>query len=182
MGVIALASKRLRRREPSGRLQREREISPTEIRRLRDAAVRGLRDPEWGTELGRLLLNGELTILQYAAGKMWREHAARYRQAIGAFPVRSISLEQGVRAHPPDPYSEAGRTIAAREREEAEAFFAAHAALVAIGMGAESSVRRLVEQDEAMAGLYDLKNARAGLSALAIYYGLTNDGKSPNVR
>lgn len=176
-GAIGMASKRKRlvtAREPNGRLQRDRHDpldTPTHIRRLRDAALRGVSDPEWGSELGRLFLERVLTEVMYAAGKRWREEAAIYRRAIGVFPVRTASLERS-RSMPADPDSEEGQKQAGRETSAAERFFEAHAVLVAAGMGAENAVRRLCEDDEALAGLYDLKNARVGLARLAEHYGL----------
>ncbi len=163
-------------REPNGRIQRERGPGPTEIKRLRDAALRGLRDPEWGTELGRLYLERALTAEMYAAGKRWRESVAAYHGAIGVFPVRTAALERG-RSTPPDPDSEGGREQAVRDRDAAEAFFAAHAALVSAGMVAENAVRRLCEDDQALCGLYELNGAICGLMALAHYYGLTERSK-----
>ncbi len=165
-------------REPNGRIQREHDLAPSEVRRLRDAALRGLRDAEWGTELGRLYLEGSLTGAMYAAGKRWREHAGDYRQAIGIFPVRSASLERGSRGTPPDPDSEEGSNQAQREANAVERFFEAHAALVAAGMGAEHAVRRLCEDDASLCGVYELNKAKDGLSALARHYNLTNQGKS----
>jgi hypothetical protein len=51
---MASRRKSLARREPNGRVQcQEPDISPGEVRRLRDAALRGLRDAEWASELGR---------------------------------------------------------------------------------------------------------------------------------
>lgn len=158
-------------RERNGRLQREQSYAPSEIRRLRDAAMLGLRDPEWGTELGRLYLQGVLTAAMYGAGKRWRDIAAQYRSAIGAFPVRSAALELG-RATPADPDSEAGRAQASRETEAKERFFEAHAALVMADIGAEKAVRRLCEEDVALGSLGELQAARRGLQRLSEYYGI----------
>src|SRR5690348_5768965 len=123
----ALASKH---RTPSGRHSRagERETAPAAIKRLREAALRQMADPQWGTELGRLNLEGAITDAMYAAGKRWAEYAAKYQGAIGVFPVRSVQPRSF--AHPPDPDSDTGREIAKREAENAEKFFAAHAVLV----------------------------------------------------
>ena len=44
-------------------------VAPAELVRLRDAVARGLRDPMWGTELGRLFLEGKLTAEEYEAVK-----------------------------------------------------------------------------------------------------------------
>jgi hypothetical protein len=156
-------------REPNGREQRHRLLSPTEARRLREAAWRGLRDAQWGTELGRLFLESSLTEQQFLAGQRWRQDVAAYHWAIDVFPVRTASLERG-KATPPDPDSEVGRKLAKRESEAIETFFAAHAILSFTG--AEKVVRALVERDEPICGVVGLRTARKGLSVLAEHYGL----------
>lgn len=163
-------------REPNGRIQRNGNPAASEVRRLRDMAVRDARHEEWGCELGRLYLEGSLTDSMYAAGKRWRENAAAYRQAIGVFPVRSAALERGSHGTDADPDSEEGQKQVAREANAAERFFEAHAVLVSVGMGAESAVRKLCEEDKSLAGMHELKNARYGLSRLADHYNLTNRG------
>ena len=171
-------------REPNGRAQREREYPPNQIKRLRDAAMAGLRDAEWGTELGRLYLNEVITSAMYAAGKRWREWAASYHHAIGVFPVRSASAELGRGGQQPDPDSDEGRKIAQREADAAERFFAAHAVLVS-DAGAEYAVRAVCERNETPAGFEALRKLRKGLLALVVHWDLTGTGKSrqtPNVR
>ena len=166
-------------REPNGRIQREeREPAPAEVRRLRDAALVGLRDPQWGTELGRLYLQGTITDSMYAAGKRWRDHAAEYRRSIGAFPVKSASLERGSLSHPPDPESTDGLKQVLRENNAAERFFEAHSVLVCMGQGTESIIRRLCEDDLSLCGMVELKKARYGLSRLADHYRLTGNEKT----
>jgi hypothetical protein len=51
-----------------------------EIRRLRDASILGMRDPMWGTELGRLLLRGKIEPEQFEAGRRWANLVAAWRQ------------------------------------------------------------------------------------------------------
>jgi hypothetical protein len=158
-------------REPNGRHQREsREPSPTELRRLRDAALRGLRDPEYANELGWLFAQHKITAEMYGAGRRWAQDAAKWRHAIGAFPVRTAALERG-HSHPADPDSPEGQEQARRDRDAAERFFDAQAVLVATGSGAERAVQALCERDEAPS-FVDLICARSGLSALATHYGL----------
>ena len=84
-----MAKTKLRQREPNGRPQRERETPPAQVRRLREAALAGLRDPQWGTELGRLLLTKAIDEAMYAAGRRWNEDAAKYRHVIGIRAVKS---------------------------------------------------------------------------------------------
>lgn len=165
-------------REPSGRPQRHRELAPSEVRRLRDAALCGLKDAEWGTELGRLYLTGAITETMYGAGKRWAEVASRYQAAIGIFPVRGPALERGARGANPDPDSDEGHKIARKEREAIEQFFAAHAVLLATG--AELLVRRLCELNDAPSGPREYGAVKRGLEALAAHWALTTKGKSEN--
>src|SRR5215470_9629640 len=141
----------LKSRTPSGQLSRagrEREFPPTQVKRLRDAAMAGLRDPEWGTELGRLYLEGTITATMYAAGKDWREKAARYVSTLGHFPVRTILVEERGDSLPPDPDTEEGRKQSRRDTAAMERFFEAHHVLLSAGRLAEATVRRLCEHNE----------------------------------
>lgn len=157
-------------RTPRGRLSeagKRRQHGPTEVKRLRDAALRRMADPEWGTELGRLYLCGSITEIMYVAGKKWRELAAKYRKAFEAFPVRSASVEMGRGGSDPDPESPAGRAQAKREAKTEEDFFKAHAVLVQVGGCAEMAVRQVCERDEGVCGIAELIALRNGLSALS---------------
>lgn len=160
----------LKSRTPSGQLSRagrEREFPPTQVKRLRDAAMAGLRDPEWGTELGRLYLEGTITATMYAAGKDWREKAARYLNTLGHFPVRTILIEGRGGSLPPDPDTEEGQKRVRREAVAMERFFEAHHVLLSAGKLAEATVRRLCEHNEGPCGMAELIALRNGLSALA---------------
>ena len=160
----------LRARTPSGQLSRagrEREFPPAQVKRLRDAAMAGLRDPEWGTELGRLYLEGTITAAMYAAGKEWREKAARYVSTLGHFPVRTLLIEGRGGSMPPDPDTTEGQKRARREAAAMERFFEAHHVLLSAGKMAEATVRRLCEYNEGPCGMAELIALRNGLSALA---------------
>jgi hypothetical protein len=160
----------LKARTPSGQLSRagrEREFPPTQVKRLRDAAMAGLRDPEWGTELGRLYLEGTITATMYAAGKNWREKAAQYVNTLGHFPVRTILAEGRGGSLPPDPDTEEGQKRARREAAAMERFFEAHHVLLSAGKLAEATVRRLCEHNEGPCGMAEMIALRNGLSALA---------------
>lgn len=164
-------------REDNGRRQREREFPPAQVKRLRDAAMNGLRGEEWGTELGRLYLENRITAEMYAAGKRWNETVAWYHQAIGAKPAKSASVEIGIGAQPADPDSAEGRKQAIREAERAERFYEAHAVLLGVPT-AERVVRNLCEQNEGPCGYAELLATRNGLFALAAHWGLTGPNKS----
>lgn len=165
-------------REQNGRAQRNREHPASQIRRLRDAALAKMSDPKWGTELGRLYLAGRISEVQFAAGEWWAEAAAKFRQAIGAFPMKSPSVELGRGGTSPDPDSDEGRKIAVREAEQAERFFEAHAVLLSAGLGAEKAVRDVCERGVCSIFESELKALRLGLLALAVHRGLTNQTKT----
>lgn len=165
-----MASSKLKSRAPSGRPTRagqSRELPPTQVRRLRDAALRGLREPEWGTELGRLYLAGKLTDSHYSAGKKWGELAYRYRQVILAPDAKPLSLEIGRGGTPPDPDSPEGRTIIDRDSAIASRFLRACAVLSEVraewGVNPLSIVRRICEDGGMICGHAELLTLRVGL-------------------
>lgn len=169
-------------REPSGRNQREPEYSPVEVRRLRDAAMTGLRDEQWGTELGRYYLFQSITHGMYAAGKWWARLAERYQQAVAVPGQKPLVLERGSRSSPPDPESQAGVAQTERDLETEEEFKDALKALTDAGPVALRVVRNLCEQDQGPDGYHEFLNLRIGLLKLAEWRDLTNRPKSPNVR
>lgn len=174
-------------KEPSGRYSRakeDREFAPAEVKRLRDAAMSGMRDEEWGTELGRLFLEGTISGKMYAAGKWWRKKAADYLSAIDA-PAPGLKpqkFEFGSLGTPPDPDSFAGKEQAKADNDAVVEFLGAHAALLGAGALAERAVRKLCEQDLAMCGAYELECVKRGLSWIANYRDLTNGQKSRHAR
>lgn len=179
-GTTTLASRR-KYRTPSGQLSRagqDREFPPAQVMRLRTAALAGLRSPEWGSELGRLFLESTITAAMYAAGRRWAEEAKGYQDAIGAVSARSGTLQRGALGHPPDPDSEEGRLVVARESKQAQKFLRARIALVGAGAPVESIVRRCCEDNEAVIGMEELSKLRTGLMRLASHWNLTTDGKS----
>jgi hypothetical protein len=167
-------------REPNGRLSRatSHEIdakSPAEIRRLRDAALAGMRDPEWATEIGRLFLDGRLAAALFEAGKHWARLAVACRAAIAApreFPRVSVFVEKAG-GHDPDPDSDEGRKQAERDRLIVAEFMEAHAVLKGAGALAESVVRNVCEDNKALVGHGQMVALNAGLSWLAQHWGLT---------
>ena len=166
-------------REPSGRRSRvvtrsTPQFAPTEVKRLRDAALAGMQNPEWGSELGRLLLAGKVEPELYAAGQHWAECATRYRHALDAPrpnppPAR---FEPKSPAAAVDPASAAGQKQTAREIAAIGALQEAHAALRTAGVLAERVVRRVCEHDEAVCGTGEFVALRRGLLALALFWGM----------
>lgn len=176
--------KALARREPNGRIQRDPPLPPpSEVRRLRDAALSGMRDPTWGTELGRLYLVGKITATMYAAGKRWGEMASLYSQALQS-PCpdpKAICFDRSGGTSP-DPDSHEGRREARRHERAVTSFIDAHAALKTHSAGSEIVVRSMCERNEMLPGHESLLRLTGGLSVLAGFWGLTDSRKSMSDR
>lgn len=175
--------KHLARREPNGRAQREPQATaPSEIKRLRDAALAGMRDPLWGTEIGRLYLAGKITATMFAAGKRWAELATKYSQALcsPSPDPRAISLDRAG-SHHVDPDSPEGRREARRHVRAVASFIDAHAALRTHSTAADRAVRATCERNDTISGHAELLALSGGLSRLAAFWGLDKSA-TPNVR
>jgi hypothetical protein len=172
------------KRESNGRIQREPQLPPaSEVRRLRDAAMSGLRDPVWGTELGRLYLVGKISAGMYAAGKRWAELAVKYSQALcsPSPDPRAICLDR-MGGSITDPDSAEGRREVRRHERAVASFLDAHVALKAVSGPAERTVRSLCERGEMLVGHASLMDLSQGLVALAGFWGLTDSSKSMSDR
>lgn len=175
--------KAMAQREPNGRIQRVRETAPSEVRRLRDAALSGMRDPLWGTELGRLYLVGKISSPMYAAGKRWGELSVKYSQALcGPCPDPKAVCFDRSGGESPDPDSYEGRKEARRHERAVTSFIDAHAALKTASTAAERIVRSMCERNEMLLGHEGLIALGNGLSTLAGFWGLTDSRKSPSDR
>lgn len=176
--------KGVKSREPNGRPQRERHDSPTEVRRLRDAALSGMRDPEWGTELGRLFLVGKVTPEEFAAGKRWAKLSAAYSIALQspAPDPQAMNPEGGGQTCPPDPDSHEGRAEAERHRRAKEAYLTADAALLLLGSPRHRAVKMVCDRNQPLSDYQQLLDLKAGLFGLSERWNLTSVSKSPNVR
>lgn len=166
--------KSLAQREPNGRPQREQQLpAPSEIRRLRDAALAGMRDPTWGTEIGRLYLVGKITSTMFAAGKRWAELASQYSHALcsPSPDPKAISLDR-TGAHHVDPDSPEGRKEARRHARAVASFIDAHVALKTHGTGSERIVRSVCERGEMPTGHQEIIALSGGLARLADFWGL----------
>ena len=162
-------------REPNGRPQREVQTMPAEAKRLRDAALRGMQAPEWGTELGRLFLERKVPAEEFEAGKRYAQVTRDYRRALGITEVEIKGQDPNrSRGNPPDADSEAGRALT---KAEQAAVARMHAAELAIretgGRNVFRTVHRICVDDECAVGLLDLRNLSTGLQALAAHFGLT---------
>lgn len=176
--------KSLSQREPNGRIQRVPQLPPaSEVRRLRDAALAGMRDPMWGTELGRLYLVGKINTSMYAAGKRWAELSVRYSQALcSPSPDPKAVLFDKAGGESPDPDSYEGRKEARRHEKAVASFIDAHVALMSASAASERAVRLTCERDSILVGHEALLSLLVGLSVLAGFWGLTESRKSPSDR
>lgn len=172
--------KSMAQREPNGRAQRTPEHSASEVRRLRDAALSGMRDPLWGTELGRLYLVGKITSTMYAAGKRWGELSSKYSQALcsPSPDPRAVCFDRSGGSSV-DPDSHEGRKEARRHVRAVASFVDAHASLKTDGGSmAERVVRSLCERNQMLSGHVELLALCSGLSTIAGFWGLTDSRKS----
>ena len=163
--------KHLVRREPNGKPQRERSgPSPTEISRLRDAALAGMKDPIWGTQLGILHLSGKLTSSQLAAGKRWAELARDYSVACQSPRApKSVDIEPGG-GSPIDPDSAKGAREARRHSQIVHGYLGALEALKRTGEAPRLAVRDVCEFNLFPAGSFQLAALRTGLQGLVAYW------------
>lgn len=166
-------------REPNGRIQRQQLPPSSEVKRLRDAALSGMRDPTWGTELGRLYLVGKITAEMFAAGKRWGEMAVQYSQALcSPCPDPKAVCFDRSGGESPDPDSHEGRREARRHVRAIASFIDAHAALKTDSPPSERIVRAMCERNEMLPGHESLIALSRGLAVLAGFWGLTHHRKS----
>lgn len=183
-GAMMTKRKNVTAREPNGRPQRVNLPPSSEVKRLRDAALSGMRDPMWGTELGRLHLVGKIDARQFAAGKHWGELASKYSQAMqGPCPdPKAVNFDRGAGGQQIDPDSHEGRKEARRHARSVQSFIDAHVALKATSVASERLVRLVCERNEMLAGYGDFMALSCGLITLADFWGLTGSSKSPSDR
>lgn len=160
-------------RYPSGDRRREERnngYAPSAVKRLTDAAIAGMRDPEWATVIGRLYLAGTFTTSQYSAGKRWATVWAEYCVATGipSPDPKSVVLGEPSRGEPPDPDSDAGRAAAKKAAKARKRFEEARRELLKCGEDAEKSVRAICEGLGKSPSCYEqILATRRGLDALA---------------
>ena len=163
--------KHLAKREPNGKPQRERSgPSPTEISRLRDAALAGMKDPIWGTQLGILHLSGKLTSSQLAAGKRWADLARDYSAACQSPRApKSVDIEPGG-GSPIDPDSAKGLREARRHSQIVHGYLGSLEALKRTGEAPRLAVRDVCEFNLFPVGSFQLAALRTGLQGLAAWW------------
>ena len=132
-----------------------------------DAAAEGLRDPLWGSMIGRLHLNGKISSAELATAKHWARIVANYSAACcSPRPPRTVPLD-AIGGTPVDPDSATGEREVRRHERASAAWLEGRNALRLAGRDAERVVDDVCAQDRAPAGFDDLNALRAGLAALA---------------
>jgi hypothetical protein len=152
-------------REPTGRLQRERdeEIAPAKLRRLFVAALTRMEDPRWASELGRLYRLGKISGSLYTAGERYLEIVRHYRATIGAAqPPRSPLRDRVASSRHADEPGQWDEAAARAFRDGNE---------VLHNCGSFRIVTQVVVDDQ-MAAPFELDQLIIGLAALALHFGL----------
>lgn len=163
-------------REPNGQPDRklaESRHSPSAIKRMVDSAVLKASDPRLGTELGRLLLAGDITSKQAGAGWQWAELAHEAIQALGATPLqpKAQTFERGSKGQAPDIDGAVGARIAERDARLVRRYERARLILDAYGVAGNQLTRRLCEGRGQMLRSYEeLVAVRRCLDALAAHF------------
>ena len=169
-------------REPRGRLSRAAKKvvgadSVNEIYRVRAAALAGAGDPRWGTQLGRLFLEGKISGEQYGAGRSWDAVMERWRRVILAPPFNPRcglgSLYQPDPTEPKKPGRKYEVTVDMDE-QDAAVILMVNEVIEVFARGAADpqlvAVRECVEQDLAPVGYGGMLLLVEGLDRLAEHW------------
>lgn len=168
-------AKKAGKRTPSGQLSRAgkqamRAVPLVEIARERDAYLADRGDPLWGSGIGKMHLTGKISLAELESGRRWFNMLAAYYSAIGAKDIKSACLEVGVGGHEPDPDSDLGVELAAKEKSIVDEY---QRTLSAIGSASPANrALRMLYRDDYL-DFQELAYAISGLKALSIYYRLT---------
>lgn len=175
---------RLVAREKNGRAQRGVQRSghaelmpPTEIRRLTEMAGAGLRDPMWGSMLGRIHLAGKISRAEFAAGKRWAELSAEYSVACQSPHLPRTTALDKTGGTSIDPDSSAGIKEARRHARASAAYADGRHALRLAGPAAERAVEQICVHDYVPTGFDELQALQSGLQALSAWW--SSRRKSP---
>lgn len=167
------------KRTPSGQLSREgrnqvNAMAPAVIVRMREAAKALAIDPLWGTELGRMHLQGELSATQLEAGKRWANLARAHAAAICSKGIKAMNIGGSSSGAEPDPDSEAGIKIAERESRTVDRYRDAEGRVIDCGTRVLFAVAALCEDDRPLEWA-EKREAVKGLDALSSHWGLTTN-------
>jgi hypothetical protein len=161
---------------PAIEMARVPEMSPTLMRRIIDRARHDATDARLGTQLGRLYLEGKISDVLFRVGTRFAELRHRWRAVHGIRQPSPRSAALGaVSATPPDDDPQRVSAIDAAEAGARSAIMSAHGYR---GEALFGAVVRICDHDRAPAGVADLRMLEAGLTALAIDWGMVTGQKS----
>lgn len=157
-------------RFPSGQIRPEEQPpSPAAIRRLRNAALMGMADQQWGTMAGLFFLSKKIDEVEYETAKRFGDLHSRYVSVIGGpRPPKTSTGERPARAMQIDVDTEQGEAEAKRHVAILTSYNDAYSLLQSIGPSTEADMIRFCsvpgESPSGHAGLLRIKD---GLRALA---------------
>lgn len=168
-----VARKPMAARKPSGRIRAQQQPqlpAPAEVRRLRDAALAGMRPAEWATMLGRLYLADRISTVQFSVGKRWADLAADYSLACQSPRLPRTAKFDADGSSLLDPESAKGRREAKRHARMIEEYVDGLRVLERAGKPVLCAVRNVCEHDLAPSGWNEVDALRIGLQALAAFW------------
>lgn len=160
-------------RFPAGQIKPEESgASPSQIRRLRDAALAGMADPQWGSMAGIFYLSRKIDEVEYETAKRFGDLHSQYISVIGGpRPPRSASIERASPVGSLDVDTELGEEEAQRHILIMNKYHDAHTILHGVGPSAEADIIRFCSiPGESPAGHEAMIRVRFGLRALSVFW------------
>lgn len=160
-------------RFPAGQIKPEESgASPSQIRRLRDAALAGMADPQWGSMAGIFYLSRKIDEIEYETAKRFGDLHSQYINVIGGpRPPRSSSVERASPVSSIDVDTELGEEEAQRHIVILNKYNDAHTVLHKIGPSAEADIIRFCSiPGESPAGYEAMIRVVMGLRELSVLW------------
>lgn len=124
-------------------------IPETQIRRIREDVIAGYRGPEYGTQIALMHMRGELSGPLYRECADYRDGVERWEAVSEAKGVRGQSYEEGRgSSFDPDPDSNEGKKLSARERKARDNYWRAKSILDKCSAEARFRFNQVVIEDE----------------------------------
>jgi hypothetical protein len=160
-------------RFPAGQIKPEESgASPSQIRRLRDAALAGMADPQWGSMAGIFYLSRKIDEIEYETAKRFGDLHTQYISVIGGpKSPKSSNPERGSLGISLDVDSELGEEETKKHINIMGRYNDAHTVLLGIGPAAEGDIIRFCSiPGESPAGHEAMLRVRWGLRALSVLW------------
>ena len=180
--VTAFAGILPKPREPNGRLVRvrpelrEASFHPMAVKRLIEESLKGVADSIWGSPIGRLVLEGKISQVEFAAAIRWDETRVAYMRAQHMPPPnpKAQSFEIRAHGHEPEEGSDGEEKQTLAELRAIRRYALAHSALCCAGQDALAIVRLTCEgQGAPLPSHAALVALKRGLNALVEHWSLT---------